>query len=152
MGCSKGISLTNTIKVLKSEDIKSAKIELSSAGGMTAKTYTFDFNNSKQTKILEDVIKYLNLGKVQGYSDEKVTNKGGSPTLLILVLKDGSVINIQSAVRDKVTKFPDGSTEIAKLPIPSEVTINIINSNEKPIRILSPEIKKLIDSGYKNIF
>ncbi|MBU3218090.1 hypothetical protein LL033_00550 [Clostridium estertheticum] len=66
--------------------------------------------------MLKDIINYLNSAKIQGNAyDEKVTDKGGSPTYLVLVLKDGSVINIQSAVRDKVTKFSDGSTEIAKL-------------------------------------
>ncbi|MBU3217258.1 hypothetical protein [Clostridium estertheticum] len=78
MGCSKGISLTNTIKALKFKNIKSAKIELASAGGMTAKTYTFDFNNSDHTKMLKDVINYLNSAKIQGNAyDKKVTNKGG---------------------------------------------------------------------------
>lgn len=153
-GCSKGISpkLTNTIKTLKFEEVKSARIELGRAGASPIKNYFFDFNNSNHAKVLKDVINHLNSGKIQGNAyDEKVTDKGGSPTYLILTLKDGSVINIKSAVRDKVTKFPDGSTEIAKLNIPNEVTINIINSNEKSIRILSPETKKMIDSGYKDI-
>jgi hypothetical protein len=101
--------------------------------------------------VLKDVINYLNSAKLQGNADEKITYKGGSPTYLILELKDGSIINIKSAVTDKVSTLPDGSTERAKLDIPNEVTINI-DSNENPIRILSPEIRKLIDSGYKDIF
>lgn len=150
-GCSKSVS--TTINELKFENIKSARIELGTGGASPIKNYTFDFNNSHHTKVLKDVINYLNSAKIQGNAyDEKVTYKGGSPTYLILTLKDGSVINIQSAVRDKVTKFPDGSTETAKNLIPNEVTINIINSNEKAIRILSPEIRKLIDNGYKDIF
>lgn len=153
-GCSK--SLSTTINELKFENIKSARIELAGSvlHGATSpiKTYTFDFNNSKQTKIIEDVIKYLNSAKVQGNADETVTNKGGwSPTLLILQNKDGSIIQIESAVHEKITKFPDGSTEYAGLDIPNEVTISI-NSNKKPIRIISPEIRKLIESGYKDIF
>jgi len=154
-GCSKSVS--TTINELKFENIKSARIELARGGAIPnpaspIKTYTFDFNNSNHTKVLKDVINYLNSAKIQGNADEKITDKGGSPTLLILGLKDGSVINIKSAVGDKVTNLPDGSTETAKNLIPNEVTINIINSNEKSIRILSPEIKKLIDSGYKDIF
>jgi len=148
-GCSKKVS--TTINELKFENIKSARIELASGGVSPIKNYTFDFNNSDHAKVLKDVINYLNSAKIQGNADEKVNQKGGSPTYLIVVLKDGSVIYIKSAVEDKVTKYPDGSTEIAKLDIPNEITINT-NSNGKPIRILSPEIRKLIDSGYKDFF
>jgi hypothetical protein len=77
-------------------------------------------------------------------------SKSGS-TKLTNTINELKFENIKSAVRDKVTNLPDGSTERAKLDIPNEVTI-IINSNEKPIRILSPEIRKLIDSGYKDTF
>ncbi|MBU3072444.1 hypothetical protein [Clostridium estertheticum] len=56
--------------------------------------------------MVKDIINYLNSNKIQGNAyDEKVTDKGGS------------VISIQSAVRDKVTKFPDGSTDRVKLYI-----------------------------------
>jgi len=152
-GCSKGTSTksTNTIKSLKFEDIKSVKLELRTTGEDTNQNYIFDFNNSEQTKIVKDIVSYLNSGKVQGDADEKVTNKGNSPTLLILELKDGSIIQIKSAVGGKVSNLSNGSTEISQFNIPNEVTISK-NSNEKPFRILSPELRNLIDSGYKNIF
>ena len=54
-------------------------------------------------------------------------------------------------MRTKITKLSDTLTDRAEVNIPNEVTINI-NSNGKPIRLLSPEIRKLIDSGYKDIF
>ena len=145
-GCSKVISpkLTNTIKALKFEDIKSARIELGGVGASPIKNYTFDFNNPDHTKVLKDVIKYLNSAKIQGNAyEQKINMKGGSLPYLILALKDGSSIDIEYAIRDTVTKFPDGSTETAKNLIPNKVTINIINSNEKSIRILSPEKKKI---------
>jgi sRNA-binding carbon storage regulator CsrA len=151
-GCSKSIS--TTINELKSENIESARIELAGSilpGASPIKTYNFDFNNSKQTKIIEDVIKYLNSAKVQGNADEIVTNKGGgSPTLLILVNKDGSTIQIGAAVKSKITKLSNTLTERTGVDIPNEVTINV--DYGKAINILSPEIRKLIDSGYKNIF
>lgn len=71
--------------------------------------------------------------------------------MLILELKDGSVIQVKSAVGGKVTKLSDGSTETSQFDIPNEVTIST-NSNIKPFRILSPEIRKLSDSDYKDIF
>ena len=154
-GCSKGISpkLTNTIKALKFEDIKSAKIESGSAGAITLRNYTFDLNNSEHTKVIKDVIHYLNSAKIQGNEYKQIiANKGSELPYLILTLKDGSVIDIEYAIHDTVKKNSDGSTERAKNLIQNEVTINIRNSNEKSIRILSPEIKKLIDSGYKDIF
>lgn len=152
-GCSKSVSTepTNKITELKFEDIQSARIELARTGGNPSKNYTFDFNNSDHTKILNDVIKYLNSAKIQENADEKVTNKGGSAIYLILELKDGSDIEIKSAVGGKVTKFSNSSTETSQFDIPSEVTINT-NSNETSFRILSPEIRELIDNGYKNIF
>ncbi len=151
-GCSKDISTEPiNIKALRFEDIKSARIELASAGMLAGEICIFDFNNSNHTKVIEDVIRYLSSGKVQGNADEKVIRKGGSPTFLILELKDGSFIQIKSAVGGKVIKLSDGSSEIAQFDIPNEVTIRT-NSNEKPIRILSPEIKKLIVSEYKDIF
>lgn len=153
IGCAKGVSTRSAdiIKALTFADIKSAKIELARTGGSPINNYIFDFNNSEQTKIIKDIIRYLNSGKVQGNADEKVTSKGGSPNFLIVELKDSSVIKIKSAVGGKVTKLKDGSTEISQFDIPNEVTINT-NSNESPIRILSPELKKLIDSGYKDTF
>ena len=152
-GCSKSVStkLPNNIKELKFENVKSARIELATVGASTTKNFTFDFNNSDQTKTLKDIISQLNSGEVQGYAEEKVTNKGSSPTLLILELKDGSVIQVKSTVGGKVTKLSDGSTETSQFDIPNEVTIST-NSNIKPFRILSPEIRKLSDSGYKDIF
>ena len=65
-GCSKisFLNPTNPIKTLKFENIKSAEIELATVGAIPAKTYTFDFNNYKQIKIIEDIIKYLNSSKV----------------------------------------------------------------------------------------
>jgi hypothetical protein len=152
-GCSKRIStkpITNKITELKFENIKSARIELASTGGNSSKSYTFDFDNSDHTKILKDVIQYLNSAKIQGNADEKVTNKGGSPTYLILELKDGSDIRIKSAVGGKVTKLSNGSIETSQFDIPNEVTISK-NSNEEPYRIQSPEIRELIDNGYKNL-
>lgn len=161
-GCSKGPQelivtvspkLTNTIKTLKFKDIKYAKIQLGTAGANPIKYYVFDFNNPVHTKVIKDVVHYLNSDKIQGNAYKQIVNyKGGSPQYLILVLKDESVIEIKYAIHDTVKKNLDGSTETAKNPIPNEVTINIINSNEKSIRILSPEIKKIIDSGYKDIF
>lgn len=145
------VKLTNTIKTLKFENIKSARIELTGMGGGPIKNYVFDANNPDQIKIIRDVISSLNSGKVQGSADEKITNKGGSPPFLILEPKDGSVIRIKAAVGGKVTKFADGSTERSQFDIPNQITISR-NSNEKPIRILSPEIRKLIDGGYKNTF
>ncbi|MFL0248278.1 hypothetical protein [Candidatus Clostridium stratigraminis] len=152
-GCSRGIlaKLPNTIKTLEFDNIKSARIELARTGSSPIKKYSFDFNSPSQIKILKDVISQLNSAKFQGNADEKVVNKGGSPTFLVLELKDGSIIQIKSAVEGKVTKLSDGSTEISQFDIPNEVTISI-NSNIESFRVLSPEIKELIDSGYKDIF
>ena len=102
--------------------------------------------------MIKDVVHYLNSAKIQGNKyKELVGNKGGS-TFLILALKNGSIIEIKYAIHDTVKKNLDGLTEIAKNLIPNEVEINISNSNENSIRILSPEIKNLIFSGYKDIF
>lgn len=154
MGCSKSVStkFNNKMEELKFEDIQSARIELESTGGASqSKNYIFDFNNSDHTKMLKDIIKYLNSAKIQGNADEKVDKKGGSPTYLILELKDGSDIKIKSAIEGKVTKFSNGSTETSQIDIPNQITIST-NSSEPPFRILSPEIRELIDNGYKNIF
>jgi hypothetical protein len=145
------ISLNYANKELKFENIKSARIELARFGGSPIKSYTFDFGNTDQMKTLKDVIDQLNSAKVQGYADEKVTRKGGSPTFLILELKDGSVIQIKSAVGGKVTKLSNGSTLISQFDIPNEITISM-ELNIKPFRVFSPEIRKLIDGGYKDIF
>jgi len=162
-GCSKGArapeltgaispKLTNTIKALKFEDIKYVRIQEATAGATPSKYYTFDFNNPKHTKVIKDVIYYLNSAKIQGNNyKELVGNKGGSPTFLILVLKDGSVIQITDAVRQTTIKGSTGATTTTTYDIPNEVTITI-NSNDKPFRILSSELRKLIDSGYKDIF
>ena len=105
------------------------------------------------TKVIKDVVHYLNSAKIQGNAyKELVSNKGGSDPYLILALKNGSIIEIKYAIHDTVKKNLDGSTDRAKNLIPNEVEINIMNSNVNSIRILSPEIKNLIYSGYKDIF
>lgn len=153
LGCSKDISskLSNKIAKLKFEDIQSARIELAGTGGAGSINYTFDYNNSKHTEVLKDVIKCLNFDEIQGNADEKVTEKGGSPTYLVLELKDGSDIKIKSAIEGKIIKFSNGSTETSQIDIPDQITIST-NSNEKSIKILSPQVRKLIDSGYKDVF
>lgn len=161
-GCSKSTpvltgtvspNLTNNIKTLKFEEIKSAKIKLGTAGANPIKYDIFDFNNPNHTKVIKEVVHYLNSAKIQGNAYKQIVNdKGGSPPCLIIALKDGSVIEINYAIHDTVKKNLDGSTDAAKNLIPNEVEINIVNSNVNSIRILSPEIKNLIFSGYEDIF
>ncbi|MDP4146053.1 MAG: hypothetical protein Q8936_16445 [Bacillota bacterium] len=146
-GCSKEIS-AKTIKTLKFENIKAARIELARTGGSPTKNYTFDFNNPDHVKLLKDIVNSLNTGKVQGEADERISNKGSSPTVLILELKNGSIIQIKAAVENKTTKLSHGSTEVSQIDIPGEIIIST-NTNEKPIRMLSPEIRKLIDNKVK---
>ena len=146
-GCSNGgpAKRTNSIGQLNYEEVKSARIELGRVGGDSIKNYTFDLNNSEHAKIIKDIVNYLNQGKVQGNADEKISNKGSSPTILFLEFNNGSVIQIKSAVGARITKLNNGSTEIAQFDIPNEITISV-NNNEKPFRMLSPEIKKTLES------
>ena len=165
-GCSKGTpapeligavspKLTNTIKTLKLEDIKYLRIQEATGVATSIKYYTFDFNNPNHTKVIKDVVYYLNSAKIQGNDYEELAgNKGGSPTFLILALKDGSVIQITDALRQTAIKGSTGARTITTYDIPNEVTITAIttNSNYKSFRILSKELRKLIDNGYKDIF
>lgn len=148
-GCYTALSpkLPSSISKIKFENIKSARIETE----MPAEIYKFDFSNTEQTNALKKVISSLNSANVKGYENEKVANKGGSTAILILELQNGSVIQITPAFDDKIKKLSDGSAEISKCPVPNESSLRT-NSSSKPLRILSPEINKLIDGGYKDIF
>jgi hypothetical protein len=139
----------NAIRILNLKDISSVKVQLSTAGASPAIEYAFGLNNPEQLKIVRNIIGDLNSGKVQGNTDEKVVRKGGTPTMLILKLKDGSVIQVKCAVQGKEISS-NGLEGIVQDEIPDEVTIMV--NTESPFRILSPELNKLIKSGYKDIF
>ena len=160
-GCSKAKpeESINTIKELKFENLRSARIGIAVDGIVgpkghlmnEIKIYEFDFRNSKHIAILKDIINHLNSDKVQGYADVKVVSKGISPAALSIEINDGSIIGIEAAVGEKEIKFPNGTTKISYFDIPNEVMINS-KSIDKPYRILSPEIRELINGGYKNNF
>lgn len=113
--------------------------------------YVFDLNNTGHTKKLKEIIKHLNSDKYQGYAEEKILRKGGDPTLLIMEFKDGTTIKIKAAVGEKFTTLADKSLQMEQYDIPNEITISA-NSEIKPFRLKSTEIRKLIDSGYKKLF
>jgi hypothetical protein len=141
-------NLINKIRILKLEDIKSAKIELGRSGSPSA-IYSYNINDNEQRKILKNIIDKLNSAKMQGIAEEKgVTNKGQSPTIIIFQLKDGSEIQIKSALKGEITKLKDGTIQATLYDIPNEITVST-NSDDKPIRLLAPEIKDLITDSTK---
>lgn len=135
------------VKSIKFNQIKSVEVDFGGKGNET-KYYNYNLKNSKEAKEIKDIIKYLHSGRIQGYADEKVTQKGSSPAYLFIELKNKAIISIKKAVGGKVQKFQNGGMMITQFNIPNEVTISVM-PDEKPFRILSSELRKKLDNIFK---
>lgn len=147
------------------DNIKSARIELANSGIVLYK-YVFDLKDIKQSKKLKDIVKHLGSDKYQGYAEEKIKRKGGSPDQLIIELSDGTTVQIKDAVGEKFSYSSNFSMQMQQFDIPNEVTVSVsadiinngsansgsANTGVKPFRLESSEIRKLIDGGYKDVF
>lgn len=137
-----------TTRTLKFNSIKSAQVYLGGIGESRINYRNLNLNNSKEAKDIKDILKYLRIGKLQGYSDEKVISKGGSPAYLNLKLKNGSIIQIETAKGGKITKLNNGVTAVYQFNIPNEVKIST-NLSEPSFRLSSVKLRKLIDNILK---
>lgn len=130
-------------KVPTIENISSIKVVPAKVGASKRDEFSFDLSNKEQLNMVNNILYWLKSGQIIGNSKGDMIYHGGSPTYLVIELKDGSKIQIQSAVDAITTKVPYG-TEVKGQSVSGQVTLYFSDSR-KPIRELAPELKSFID-------
>ena len=141
---------TNQFKVPTIEKISSIKIVPAKAGGGKRDELSFDLSKKENLDMVNNILLWLKSGQIIGSSKGDMVYNGGTPTYLIIELKDGTTIQVQSAVDAITTKLSNG-TEVRGQNVAGQVTLYFSNTR-KPIREISPELKSFIDDGWKNFF
>lgn len=140
----------NEFEVPEIEDISSVKIIPFKVGGGTRDEFIFDLNKKEQKDTVNSILNWLKNGHIEGYAKGEFVSIGSSPTCLVILLKNGTSIEVTSTVGSIVTKIPNG-TRVQSQSIPGQVTIYVSNKRN-PIRVFSPELKSFIDNGWKAYF
>lgn len=141
----------NKFRVPTIEDINSIKILPAEVGlSIGTKDEFFDLNKKEHLDMINNILNLLKSGKVVGDTGHDIVSHGGTPTYLIIELKNGIRIRIQSAVNSVATEVPNG-TWVKGENVSGQVTLYISNIKE-PIREFSPELKSFIDNGWKSFF
>lgn len=133
-----------TIKTLKYEDIKSVYSIPAGMHGFEER-HIFNLEKEETAKTVKSIVSSLNSGEVQGKGDPSF-RKGGGHYTIVLEFKSGDALQLRRAVKAESIKTSDGISGKQEVNIPDEVIIEA-SYNEEPVRILSPELRKIIDSG-----
>lgn len=130
------------------ENINTIKIAPAKTGGGQREELVLDKNKKEHLDMINNILNWLKYAKVMSINKGDITYHGGTPTYLIIELKDGSKIQLQSSVDAIATKIPNG-TEIRSQDVSGQVTLYFSNKRN-PIRVLSPQLKSFINDGWKS--
>jgi hypothetical protein len=139
----------NKFKVPEIQDIQAITLIPSRVGGKERVQLVFDFNNKDHLQEAEKILLWVKSARIVG-NTERVISQGGTPTQLILRLKNNRdmVLTIGShAFYDEIRR----GIEVKEEYIKSAVAVDMDNI-KKPIIILSPELQQFISSGWKKVF
>lgn len=137
---------TSIIKGISSTSISSIRIEPESAGAIRKDSIYFDFNNNQDR--FENIVDWIKSGSIVGNANNEMLSMGGSPTFLIIELKNGTSIRVKSAIGSITTKLSHG-IKVDGRNIDGQVTI-YISGMQTPIREYSPQLKSFIENGWKS--
>jgi hypothetical protein len=145
-GCSKEVSpkTQKTIKALKYQDIKAVYSIPAGMHGFEER-HIFNLEKEETSKTVKSIVSSLNSGEIQG-KGEGSFRKGGGHYTIVLELINGDALELRAAVKAESIKTSDGISGKQEVNIPDEVIIEA-SYNEEPIRILEPDLRKIIDSG-----
>lgn len=136
--------------VLKIGNIKFIKIVPAKVGGGSRRELFFDLSKKQHKDMVNNILHWLETGYIAGDAKDEYPLYGCSPTCLIMELKDGTTVQVTSAMGSIITKTSNG-TEIKGKNIEKQVTIYVSNM-KGPVREISPELKSFIESGWKQFF
>jgi hypothetical protein len=139
----------NKFSVPEIQDIQSVTLIPYRVGGSERVQLVFDFNNEDHLQAAENILLWLKSASLAGNTEE-VISQGGTPTQLVLILKNNRdmVLTIDSyAFHDEIQRGIEVKVEDVK----SAVAVHMAN-HKKPIRILSPELGEFISSDWKKVF
>lgn len=86
----------NSLKAINIKEIKSVTLYPFQTEESTKKAYTYDFKDPDDMKIVNNIINYLNTGKVSGVEKGAFVMWGGMPQHLVLELTDERNIDIRA--------------------------------------------------------
>lgn len=121
----------NSLKAINIKDVKAVKL-FPFQGANPAKEYSYNTKNSKDIKVINDIVIYLNKGKSFGIEKRVFALQGGTPPRLVLELTNGQNIEI--------------STTGA---LADQVLVTQSNTN-RTFKIFSPELRKLFTDELKS--
>jgi hypothetical protein len=109
-------------------------------------------DKKEHMEMVKEILNWLKSSQMVDYTGghENISH-GLPPTYLIIELKDKTIIQIKSSVNAIITQLPNGTTEVKGQIVDGQVTI-YIGDTMNYIRVLSPELKSFIDSGWMHFF
>jgi hypothetical protein len=140
----------NKFTVPAIENISTIKIVPAKTGGGTREELSFDLSKKEHLDMVNNMLEWLGSAQTISHGKGDMIYHGGTPTYLIIELKDGTTVQIQSAVDSITTEIPNGIM-VSSQSVAGQVTLYISNV-KKPVRELSPELKDFIDNGWKGFF
>lgn len=142
----------NNFKVPEVKNIKTIGIVPPKVGSNSGDDELF-FNLDKKEHLdmVNTILNWLKSGKIIGKTNSDIIYHGSAPTYLIIDLKDGTQIRIQSAT-DAIATDKGNELYMESKDVPGEITLYFDNDNKKPIRELSPQLKSFINDGWKSFF
>jgi len=143
----------NQFKVPTINNISSIKIVPATTGPIMVgkqEEFTFDLNVKAHQAMANNILSWLKSGRMMGNDNNKAVSNGGTPTYLIIELKNGTSICIKSAVGASYLNTSNGKV-IQSQNTDGQVSIYTTNPQED-IRELSPELKSFLNNGWKGFF
>ncbi|MFL0268809.1 hypothetical protein [Candidatus Clostridium radicumherbarum] len=139
-------------KVPAYKDIKSVKIIPPTLGNVRLGEYKdlyFDLNKKEDKYMVNNILNWLKLGRIMGNASNEAISNGSTPAYFMIELKNGTEIFINSSVSEG---YINNQKLIPSQNIKGQVTIRTNPSKREEIRLLSPELKSFIESGWKDFF
>jgi hypothetical protein len=131
---------------LKSEDIISAEF-FPFHGGAGGQSISLQTDNPQDKAVIQKVVNLMQKAKIDGEVNySPLVMNGGSPTALIIKLRNNRTIGIVDAVKAVSKKLANGGVEIHGESIKDEVTVS--QKGKNPLNILSPKLKNWIEGGW----
>jgi hypothetical protein len=113
-------------------------------GNTVPNRVSIDLSNNPDITI--KLITWLQDAKFAGNAPHQLKPKGGSPSQLDIVFRNGNSLTIEDAI-DAISTPVTSGMQIHSQQVPDQITI--YQSGKDPIRVISPQLKTWIESGWK---
>lgn len=130
-------------------NIDSIRVSPASVGLNETEEFFFDLNKKEDLDMVNNILNWKKSGKIIGKTKYGHFYHSYKPTCLLIELKDGRQIKIESATDAIITDLGNERT-VEGRDVPDQVTLYL--NNENPTREVSPQLKSFINDGWKSYF